>query len=113
MNSRHHRWLVLGEHLIIRQILREASNIKRRTACHQQHQNGAYPQEISDKPYHKPGILPSDYSHDKGRNINCQPSNLLCRMATNWLSDQQMRQRQDGLHIFINLKHLHRKTRRK
>src|SRR5690606_31563729 len=77
MNARHYRWLVFCEHLVIWQILRETSDVQGDATCHEEHQHRSDPEEISDKPYHKCGILPSDYSHDKGQSTNSQPFDLV------------------------------------
>src|SRR5690606_7836723 len=103
MNARHYRRLVFCEHLVIWQILRETSDVQGDATCHEEHQHRSDPEEISDKPYHKCGILPSDYSHDKCRSTNSQPFELVMPYSNHWLSDQQMSQRQDGLRVFTNL----------
>ncbi len=64
MDARHHRRLVFCEHFVIGQFLCEASNIDSNSPGYQKRQNGSNPEEISDKPYHKSGILPSDHSQN-------------------------------------------------
>jgi hypothetical protein len=112
MNTRHDRRLVLCEHFVIRQFLCDATDIDGNAASNQKCQNRTNSEEISDKPYHKSGILPSDHSHIFRGNQNEHPSTYAA-LATSWFSDHQMRQRQDRFYVFTNLTHANAGQRQK